>query len=55
MPSRQINLQEDTNIRVLRLLQDNPNISQRQLADALGHRGQGGADRAVFEAQDGGV
>ena len=36
MPSRQLNLQEDTNFRVLRLLQDNPNISQRQLADALG-------------------
>ena len=36
MTSRQINLQEDTNFRVLRLLQENPNISQRQLADTLG-------------------
>ena len=36
MPSRQLNLQEDTNFRVLRLLQDNPNISQRRLADTLG-------------------
>jgi EPS-associated MarR family transcriptional regulator len=36
MPSRQIKLQEDTNFRVLRLLQDNPNITQRELAKALG-------------------
>ena len=36
MASRQINQQEDTNFRVLRLLQDNPNISQRQLANTLG-------------------
>jgi EPS-associated MarR family transcriptional regulator len=34
--SRQSKLQEDTNFRVLRLLQDNPNLSQRELAKALG-------------------
>ncbi len=28
--------QEDTRFRVLRLLQENPEMSQRQLADALG-------------------
>lgn len=28
--------QEDTRFRVLRLLQENPEISQRQIADALG-------------------
>ena len=36
MTSRQVNLQEDTNFRVLRLVQDNPNITQRELASALG-------------------
>ena len=36
MTSRQRNSQEDTNYRVLRLLQDNPNLSQRELASALG-------------------
>ena len=36
MTSRQRNSQEDTNCRVLRLLQDNPNLSQRELASALG-------------------
>jgi EPS-associated MarR family transcriptional regulator len=34
--SRQSKLQEDTNFRVLRLLQDNPNLSQRELAKAMG-------------------
>ncbi len=29
-------LQEDTHFRVLRLLQDNPEISQRELAQAVG-------------------
>lgn len=36
MTSRQVNLQEDTNFRVLRLLQDDPNMTQRELARALG-------------------
>ena len=36
MTSRQVNLQEDTNFRVLRLVQDNPNITQRELASTLG-------------------
>lgn len=29
-------MQEDTNFRVLRLLQSNPEMSQRELADAVG-------------------
>ena len=36
MTSRQRNSQEDTKYRVLRLLQDNPNLSQRELASSLG-------------------
>ena len=36
MTSRQSTLQEDTNFRVLRLLQENPNMTQRELARALG-------------------
>src|ERR1035437_1899455 len=34
--SRQSKLQEDTNFRILRLLQENPNLTQRELAKALG-------------------
>lgn len=36
MTSRQSKLQEDTNFRVLRLLEKNPNLSQRELAKTLG-------------------
>jgi len=36
MTSRRSKLQEDTHYRVLRLLQDNPEMSQRELADAVG-------------------
>ena len=36
MPSRQAKLQEDTAFRVMRLLEVNPKISQRELAQALG-------------------
>lgn len=36
MTSRQSKLQEDTNFRVLRLLEENPNLSQRELAERLG-------------------
>ena len=36
MPSRQARLQEDTAFRVMRLLEANPNLSQRELARALG-------------------
>ena len=36
MPSRRSKLQEDTHFRVLRLLQDNPEMSQRELAEAVG-------------------
>lgn len=36
MTSRQSKLQEDTNFRVLRLLEENPNLSQRELAKTLG-------------------
>jgi EPS-associated MarR family transcriptional regulator len=36
MTSRQSHLQEDTTFRVLRLLEREPDISQRELADRLG-------------------
>ena len=36
MSSRQARLQEDTNFRLMRLLQDSPDLSQRELAKALG-------------------
>lgn len=36
MPSRQAKLQEDTAFRVMRLLQENPDLTQRELADRLG-------------------
>lgn len=36
MTGKHAKLQEDTHFRVLRLLQDNPEMSQRELAAALG-------------------
>ena len=36
MTSRRSKLQEDTYFRVLRMLQDNPDMTQRELAEALG-------------------
>ena len=36
MPSRQANLQEDTYFRVMRILQENPDLTQRELAKQLG-------------------
>ena len=36
MTGRQNRLKEDTRFRVLRLLEENPEISQRELADAVG-------------------
>ena len=36
MPSRQSKLQEDTYYRVMRLLEANPDLTQRELADLLG-------------------
>ena len=36
MTSRQAQLQEDTNFRVMRILQENPDLTQRELADKLG-------------------
>lgn len=36
MTSRRSQLQEDTYFRVLRLLQDNPDLTQREIADKLG-------------------
>ena len=36
MTSKRNKLQEDTHFRVLRLLQDNPEMSQRELAAAAG-------------------
>lgn len=36
MTSKRSKVQEDTNFRVLRLLQENPEMSQRELAKAVG-------------------
>lgn len=36
MTSRRTKLQEDTHFRVLRLLKENPEMSQRELAEAVG-------------------
>ena len=36
MSSRQANLQEDTYFRVMRILQDNPDLTQPELAKKLG-------------------
>lgn len=36
MTSKRSKLQEDTHFRVLRLLQENPQMSQRELAEAVG-------------------
>ena len=36
MPRKRTKLQEDTHFRVLRLLQENPEMSQRELAAAVG-------------------
>ena len=36
MTSKRTKLQEDTHFRVLRLLQENPKMSQRDLAEAVG-------------------
>lgn len=36
MTTKRTKLQEDTHFRVLRLLQDNPEMSQRELAKAVG-------------------
>jgi EPS-associated MarR family transcriptional regulator len=36
MTSRQTKLQEDTNFRVMRILQENPDLTQRELAERLG-------------------
>ncbi|RYZ76362.1 MAG: MarR family EPS-associated transcriptional regulator [Proteobacteria bacterium] len=36
MTSRQTKLQEDTYFRVMRILQDNPDLTQRELAERLG-------------------
>lgn len=36
MTSKRTKLQEDTHFRVLRILQENPEMSQRELAEAVG-------------------
>jgi len=36
MTSRRVKLQEDTNFRLMQLIQDNPRLSQREMAKALG-------------------
>jgi len=36
MPNRQARIQEDTYFRVMRILQHNPDLTQRELAEKLG-------------------
>ena len=36
MTQRQAQIQEDTHFRIMRILQDNPDLTQRELADQLG-------------------
>jgi EPS-associated MarR family transcriptional regulator len=36
MTSRQSRIQEETHFRIMRILQDNPDLTQRELADKLG-------------------
>ncbi len=36
MTSRQAKLQEDTHFRVMRILQENPDLTQRELAERVG-------------------
>ena len=36
MTSRQIQIQDDTHFRIMRILQKNPDLTQRELADQLG-------------------
>jgi len=36
MTSRQAQIQEDTYFRVMRILQENPDLTQRELAEKLG-------------------
>jgi EPS-associated MarR family transcriptional regulator len=36
MISRQAKIQEDTHFRIMRILQENPDLTQRELADQLG-------------------
>jgi EPS-associated MarR family transcriptional regulator len=36
MTTRQAQIQEDTHFRIMRILQDNPDLTQRELADLLG-------------------
>ena len=36
MTSRKANIQEDTHFRIMRILQENPDLTQRELAEKLG-------------------
>ncbi|MBR7784215.1 MarR family EPS-associated transcriptional regulator [Undibacterium luofuense] len=36
MTSRQVKIPEDTHFRIMRILQDSPDLTQRELADKLG-------------------
>jgi EPS-associated MarR family transcriptional regulator len=38
MTSSQAKIQEDTHFRIMRILQDNPDLTQRELAEMLGMR-----------------
>jgi len=48
MAGKRSDLQEDTHYRVLRLLQSNPEMSQRKLADATGISGGSALVRKGF-------
>jgi EPS-associated MarR family transcriptional regulator len=36
MTSRQVKIHDDTNLKLLRILQDNPDLTQRELAEKVG-------------------
>ena len=36
MTNRQVNIQEDAHFRIMRILQENPDLTQRELAEKLG-------------------
>jgi DNA-binding Lrp family transcriptional regulator len=42
MTSRQAKIREDTQFRIMRILQDNPDLTQRELAAKLGMSVGGG-------------
>ena len=53
MTSRQAKLQEDTYFRVMRILQENPDFTQRELAEKLGISVGGLNYPPILATQDG--